>query len=165
MTPEELKYFLIVQSKVHLTFTYSWSRSETVYTLRNGARLQNIKHFAIYCHVEQPAFPFWGIFHCIKNFQIILWRFQKCSSYIEYSYSKMTEKRQRPTPGVRLIDWSVRYLRVDCTQTSVGYMPKKRPKKQNPEKKRNQLWLLLFDFFTTRGAYHLTENSEIPDGR
>ena len=87
MTPEELKYFLIVQSKVHLTFIYSWSKSVTVYTLRNGARLQHIKHFATdLLSCRAPAFPFWGILHCIKNFPFVRWRlrFQKCPlSFLE----------------------------------------------------------------------------------
>ena len=28
----------------------------------------------------------------------------RCPSYREYSYSKITEKRQGPTPGVRLLE-------------------------------------------------------------
>ena len=74
----------------------------------------------------------------------------------------MNEKRRRPTPGVRLVEVSVNWKLT--VLTSVGYMPKKRPKKQNSEEKRSQL-SFSFDFFTTRGAYHFTENSEIPDGR
>ena len=46
----------------------------------------------------------------------VCWRFQKCllsvlercPSYREYSYSKMTEKRQWPKPGVRLTEVSVK---------------------------------------------------------
>ena len=33
---------------------------------------------------------------------------ERCSSYKELSYSKMTEKRQGPTQGVRLMDVSVK---------------------------------------------------------
>ena len=59
-----------------------------------------------------PTLPFWGIFHYIKHLPIVCWRFQKCllsvleryTSYREYSYSKRTEERQGPTPGVRLIE-------------------------------------------------------------
>ncbi len=32
----------------------------------------------------------------------------RCPSYREFSYSKMTEKRQRPSVGVRLIEVSVK---------------------------------------------------------
>ena len=43
---EKWNYFLIVQSNVHYkqTFTTSWSKSVTVYTLRTKAQLQIIKH-------------------------------------------------------------------------------------------------------------------------
>ena len=43
---EKWNYFLIVQSNVHYkqTFTTSWSKSITVYTLRTKAQLQIIKH-------------------------------------------------------------------------------------------------------------------------
>ena len=52
----------------------------------------------------------------MKHFSIVRWRFQKCPlsvlemrlSYTEYSYSKMTEKRQGLTSGVRLIEMSVK---------------------------------------------------------
>ena len=62
-----------------------------------------------------PKFSFWGIFHYIKHFSTVRWPFQKyllsvlerCPSYREYSYSKMTEKRQEQTPCVRLMEVSV----------------------------------------------------------
>ena len=62
----------------------------------------------------------------------------------KYSYSKMNEKRRRPTPGVRLVEVSVNWKLT--VLTSVGYMPKKRPKKQNSEEKRSQL-SFSFDFY------------------
>ena len=57
---EKLNYVLTVQLNVHYkqTITAAWSKSVTVLILRTGARLQNIKHFAIYCHVEQLNFCF-----------------------------------------------------------------------------------------------------------
>lgn len=52
--------FLFCNHNVHYkqTFTASWSTSVTVYTLQMGERLQNIKKFAIYCHVEHLQFRF-----------------------------------------------------------------------------------------------------------
>ena len=92
-----------MQSNVHYkqTFTVSWSKSVTVSTLRTGARLENIKHFAIYFHVEQQHFCFEVLFtQYIGHFTIVRWRFQKYPlsvlerwpSYREYNYRKMTEK-------------------------------------------------------------------------
>ena len=49
-----------MQSKVYYkqTFTAAWSKSVTIYNLRTGAGLQNIKNFAIYCHVEHLPFRY-----------------------------------------------------------------------------------------------------------
>ena len=33
---------------------------------------------------------------------------ERCPAYREFSYSKVTEKRQGPTPGVRLIELSIK---------------------------------------------------------
>ena len=47
-----------MQSNVH-GFVDSWCKGERVHTLRTvgtEARLQNIKHFAIYCHLEHLYF-------------------------------------------------------------------------------------------------------------
>ena len=62
---EKWNFFLTVQSNVlyKQTFTASWSQSVTVYT-GTGARLQNIKHFPIYCHVEHLHF-------CLKYFSLL----------------------------------------------------------------------------------------------
>ena len=51
---EKWNYFLIVKSNVHCkqALTAPWSKRADVYTLRTGARLQNIKHFATYCQIE-----------------------------------------------------------------------------------------------------------------
>ena len=67
-----------------------------------------IKHFTIYCQVHSPTFRFRGVFHHVKCFPIVQWQFQKCPLsvwerclyYREFSYSKIIEKRQGPTPGV-----------------------------------------------------------------
>lgn len=57
-TLEKLNYVVTVQWYVHYkqTITASWSKTVTVHILRTGALLQNIKPFAIYCHVEQLKF-------------------------------------------------------------------------------------------------------------
>ena len=136
-----------MQSNVHYkqTFTVSWSKSVTVSTLRTGARLENIKHFAIYFHVEQQHFYFEVLFtQYIRHFTIVRWRFQKYPlsvlerwpSYREYNYSKMTEERQWPTLGVclnksvrlkevsvRLVDVSVKTeLNVITAQAETFYL-------------------------------------------
>ena len=57
-----------------------------------------------------PTFQFWGIF--------VRWQFQKSPlscferdpSCRQYNYSRMTEKRQGPTPGVCL--WELSILEV-----------------------------------------------------
>ena len=45
---------------------------------------------------------------------------EKCPSYREYSYSKMTEKWQGPTPGVRLREC------LSCREYSYSKMTEKR---------------------------------------
>ena len=49
---------------------------------------------------------------------------EKCPSYREYSYSKMTEKRRGPTPGVRLIEnkVTVKWLKNDRDQHQVSVL-------------------------------------------
>ena len=97
-----------MKSNVHYkqTLTASWSKSVTL-TLRTGTRLQisNILQFTVR---YSPTFRFRGVFHHVKCFPIVQWQFQKCPlsvwerclSYREFSYSKIIEKRQGPTPGV-----------------------------------------------------------------
>ena len=102
-TLEKLNYVVTVKWYVHYkqTITASWSKTVTVHILRTGALLLSCRATKIL---------FWSIFHCIKHFPVVRWWFQecplsvleRCSSYREYSYSKMTEKQQGPTTGVLL---------------------------------------------------------------
>ena len=46
----------------------SWSKSVTVYALRTGATLQNIKKIASYCHVEHVHFEGQGSNFCKPEF-------------------------------------------------------------------------------------------------
>ena len=82
---------------------------------RNWFKTTKYQKCSQFTVITAPTLPFCGIFHYIKHLPIVCWRFQKCplsvlercTSYREYIYSKMTEKRQGPTPGVRS-------LRVEC---------------------------------------------------
>ena len=67
-------------------------------------RLHNFKNFSIYCHVEHPHFRFEVVFTAYSSSKVSVHGFKNvhCPSYREYSYSKMIEKRQGPTPGFRL---------------------------------------------------------------
>ena len=92
-----------------------------------GKTTKYIKHFAIYFHISVlkyfsldkalqkclPAcrrllFPLGDV--CTQATKVSVDGFKSvcCPSYREYSYSKMTEKRQWPKPGVRLTEVSVK---------------------------------------------------------
>ena len=82
----------------------------------NWSKTTKYQTFCNLLSCRAPTFLFWGIFHYIKHFPIVRWRFQKCllfglerliPSNREYSYNKMNEKRQRLTPCVRLMEVSV----------------------------------------------------------
>ena len=121
-TLEKLNYVVTVKWYVHYkqTNTASWSKTVTVHILRTGALLLSCRATKIL---------FWSIFHCIKHFPVVRWWFQecplsvleRCSSYREYSYSKMTEKQQGPKTGVRLnvLYRCLSYIGVRFTEVSV----------------------------------------------
>ena len=54
----------------------AWKRNSL--TLRTEARLQDISIIFSLLSCRAPAFPFWSIFHYIKHFKSVRWRFQKC---------------------------------------------------------------------------------------
>ena len=66
---ESFSHRAIKGSFIKLTFTASWSKSVTVYTLRTGARLQNNQNFAIYRHVEHLHFGLEGFFTAYSSSQ------------------------------------------------------------------------------------------------
>ena len=85
-----------------------WELEKTAYSFKN---------FAIYCHVKQPNFHFEVVFTAYSSSQVSVHGFKKvrCPSCREYSYSKMTEKWQGPTPGVRLREMSFKRELTDST--------------------------------------------------
>ena len=97
-----------------------WIVQDIHWLSSQSERAKNTIHCFLYIlnnnNIIAPIFQFLGIFHCIKHFWSVRFRFQKCPlsvlercpSYREYSYNKMTEKRKWPTPGVRLIEVSVK---------------------------------------------------------
>ena len=96
--------------------SYKWKKITTVsvFCLRKGIFAPQI---AICCNIEYIRFccelVFAGDFSLGKHFSSVLCRFQSvhCPSYKsvgrEFSYSKMTEKRQGLEPRVCLIDLNV----------------------------------------------------------
>ena len=81
----------------------------SLYTLQTGARLQNIKRFAIYCHVEHLVHFVLRYFSLHKEPPNcpFLYALERCPSYGKYSYSNMTDKQRGLKPGVRLTEVSV----------------------------------------------------------
>ena len=86
------------------TLTASWSKSVSAWlcelrqdykiyqTFRNLLYISVLKYFSLH---KAPQ-------------KCLLSGLERCSSYREYSYSKMTEKRQGPKPCVRLTEVSVK---------------------------------------------------------
>ena len=75
--------------------------------MQTGARLQNIKNIAIYCYAEHLRFRFEEFFTDEALFKCPLSILERCPCYRQYSYSKITEKWQGPTPGVHPREVSV----------------------------------------------------------
>ena len=99
---EKWNYFVIVQSTVHCkqAFTTSWSKSETVYTLRTKARLQIIKHSIL------------RYFSLHKGSSIPKWPLMVSKVSVVHVRCKMTEKQQTNT--MCLSYRGVRWESVDC---------------------------------------------------
>ena len=113
-----------MQSNVHYkqTFTASWSKSVTAWLceLRQDYKIyQTFCNLLYYFSLDKalqkclPAcrrllFPLGDV--CTQATKVSVDGFKSvcCPSYREYSYSKMTEKRQWPKPGVRLTEVSVK---------------------------------------------------------
>ena len=97
--------------------TYFWGIS-ALGTLSNihSANWGKTTKYLTFCNLllrRAPALPFWDILYfslhealpncllTVSKVSIVRHR-ERCPSYREYDYSKMTEKRQGPTPVVRL---------------------------------------------------------------
>ena len=84
------------------TFTASWPESIIVYSLQTGARLQDNKHFAIYCHVERLHFRFEVFFPAYSSSQVSVDSLKcplsvRCVCLIESLVTvKWAEKQQGP---------------------------------------------------------------------